>query len=171
MNINIYLFTYSNQCQQKHALLFSYIYLGIGSRTGQGGDINVITSFFNCSGLIRLHNIPGTDLSQMLQHLISYQCCPLEILLMLEGLEDSLTLFLFLPLFVLLVLYAAALPQLMLHFIFQINVFSLKSCIKTVIDSTIFHCFQKVSILHTSISRIERGTDITISFIMVRILN
>ena len=46
---------------------------------------------------IILHHNSVTDLSQMLQHLISYQCSPLEILSMLEGREDSLTVFLFLP--------------------------------------------------------------------------
>ena len=95
MNINIYLFTYLNQCQQNQVrattciclfiqitcclhVMFAWIlisiclllqsdvnksmrsslhksiYLGIRSRTGYGGVINVITYFFNGCGLIFL---------------------------------------------------------------------------------------------------------------------
>ena len=38
---------------------------------------------------ILLHHIPGTDLSQMLQHLVCYQCSRLEIMLILDGFFHS----------------------------------------------------------------------------------
>ena len=88
LNINIYLFISSNRCQQKHALLFSYIYLGIRSRTGQGVHSNVITSFFNCSGLIRL-NCSNIFFYIIFQYQICHKCCNIWSLTSVHGLWSS----------------------------------------------------------------------------------
>ena len=67
---------------------------------------------------ILLYHISLEDLFKMLQHLISYQCSPSEILSMLEGREDTLTVFLFLPWFFLLFLRVVFQPLLWLYFPF-----------------------------------------------------